>query len=106
MIKNKMSKKDLRNLLSETIGKAIVALELPKPNKKVKKLIDQQSRKLAGEFASIIKDEHKKQKKADKKLEKALFDGEKKREKDKAREKSKLKEKKNQNGKLVEPIAI
>ena len=106
MIKNKTSKKDLRNLLSETIGKAIVALELPKPNKKVKKLIDQQSRKLAGEFASLIKDEHKKQKKADKKLEKALLDGEKKREKDKAREKSKLKEKKNQNGKLVEPIAI
>ena len=92
--------------LSETIGKALQALDLPKPNKKVKKLIDQQSKKLASEFASILKDEHKKQKKADKKLEKALLDGEKKRDKEKSREKSKLKEKKHQNGKLVEPIAI
>ena len=106
MIKKKMSKKDLRNLLSETIAKAVQTLELPKPNKKVKKLIDQQSKKLAAEFASILKEDHKKQRKADKKLEKALLDGEKKREKEKARDKNKLKEKKHQNGKLVEPIAI
>lgn len=104
MIKNKISKKDLRNLLSETIGKAVQALDLPKPNKKVKKVIDNQSRKLASEFASILKEERKKQKKADKKMGKALSNVEKK-VRDKSRE-NKQKDRKNQNGKLVEPIAI
>lgn len=107
MIKEKMSKKDLRNLLSDAIGKTIGTLELPKPNKKIRKVIDIQSKKLAAEFAAIFKEEQKKQKKADKKMHKALMDGEKKKAKIKKTEaKTKAKDKKLQNGKLVEPITI
>jgi hypothetical protein len=99
MNKRKQSKKDLRNLISETINKALGGLDLPRPNKKVKKIVENNSKKLASTFVELIKHEDKKQKKAEKLLQKAVATDDKKK-------KEKQKEKKNQNGKLVEPITI
>jgi hypothetical protein len=44
---------------------AIGSLELPKPTKKVKKLLDRSAKKLASEFASILKKENRKAKKSE-----------------------------------------
>jgi hypothetical protein len=55
----KVSKKALRSLLKETLEQSIGHLELPKPNKKVKKLINRTTRKMAAEFAYLLKKEFK-----------------------------------------------
>ena len=99
MSKSKKLKKDLRNLISETINKAIGTLDLPKANKKAKKVVETNSKKLASIFTDVMKEEEKKQKKAEKLLQKAVASDDKKK-------KEKPKDKKNQNGKLVEPITI
>jgi hypothetical protein len=62
MEKKKVSKKALESLLNDSMREAIGHLELPKPTKKVKKLIDKSSRKLASEFASLLKKENKRTK--------------------------------------------
>jgi hypothetical protein len=62
MENKKVSKKTLRSLINDSMRETISRLELPKPSKKVKKLIDKSSRKLASEFASILKKENKKKK--------------------------------------------
>jgi hypothetical protein len=95
-------KKDLRNLISETINKAIGTLDLPKANKKVKKVVESDSKKLACIYTDVMKDEEKMQKKAEKLLQKAVASDDKKK-KDKQKEKQKDQ---NQNGTLVEPITI
>ena len=68
MISKKISKKALQSLLTDSMHVALGALELPEPTKKVNKLIDKSSRKLASEFASILKKEMRKEKKNQKSL--------------------------------------
>jgi methionine synthase II (cobalamin-independent) len=68
MEKNKVSKKALQSLLNDSMRDAIGHLELPKPTKKVKKLLDRSSKKLATEFAQILRKESRKAKKAEKAL--------------------------------------
>jgi hypothetical protein len=68
MEKIKTSKKALKSLLSDSMNVAIGNLELPKPTKKVKKLLDRSSKKLASEFVRIMKKESLKTKKAAKDL--------------------------------------
>jgi hypothetical protein len=68
MEKNKVSKKALQSLLNDSMRDAIGHLELPKPTKKVKKLLDRSSKKLATEFAQILRKEGRKAKKAEKAL--------------------------------------
>jgi hypothetical protein len=68
MEKTKVSKKTLKSLLNDSMNVAIGNLELPKPSKKVKKLLDRSSKKLASEFKRILKKENSKSKKAEKDL--------------------------------------
>ena len=68
MEKNKLSRKVLKGLLTDSMREAISKLELPKANKKVKKLIDRSSGKIASEFSQLLKRENKKAKKAEKSL--------------------------------------
>jgi hypothetical protein len=62
MENKKVSKKALQSLLSDSMHETISRLALPKPSKKVKKLIDKSSKKLASEFTSLLKKENKKMK--------------------------------------------
>jgi hypothetical protein len=64
----KVSKKALKSLLNDSLREAIGRLELPKPTKKLDKLITRSSKKLATEFADILKKQNKKTKEAEKSL--------------------------------------
>ncbi|MBL7857007.1 MAG: hypothetical protein JNM57_04905 [Cyclobacteriaceae bacterium] len=68
MEKNKTSKKALKDLINDSLQGAIAGLELPKPSKKVKKMVGRNAKKLASVFADMIKRENKKKKKAEKDL--------------------------------------
>lgn len=68
MEKIKVSKKALKSLLSDSMRTAIGHLELPKPTKKVEKLLNKSSKKLASEFAQILKKADRKARKAEKDL--------------------------------------
>lgn len=65
MESTKVSKKALQSLLTDSMQVAIGNLELPKPTKKVKKLLDRSAKKLASEFAHILKKENRKAKKTE-----------------------------------------
>ncbi len=65
----KVSKKALRNLLKDSVQRSIVSLELPEPNKKVKKLISRTARKMATEFSQLLKKEFKRSKPKKAKIE-------------------------------------
>ena len=69
MENKKTSKKALRGLIKDSMVEALTNLELPKPGKKVKKLLQRNSKKLAEIFANVIKREDKKKKKAGKFME-------------------------------------
>lgn len=69
MENKKTSKKALRGLIKDSMEEALTNLELPKPGKKVKKLLQRNSKKLAEIFANVIKREDKKKKKAGKFME-------------------------------------
>lgn len=71
MEKIKVSKKALRTLLKDSYEQAIGHLQLPKPNKKVVKLMDRTTRKMAAEFARLLKKEFKKTKSRKTKSKKA-----------------------------------
>jgi hypothetical protein len=77
----KKSKKELRTLIQETIKDSIKKLDLPAPTKKVLKLVDRNSKKLAAVYAEILKKEDKKKKKAEKFLNEAIHGNEKKQKK-------------------------
>ena len=63
MEKNKkVSKKALRSLLKDTVEQSIVHLELPEPNKKVKRLINRTAKKMAVEYSHLLKKEFKRSK--------------------------------------------
>jgi hypothetical protein len=55
----KVSKKALRSLLKDSVQQSLGALELPKANKRVKKIIDRSTKKLAAEFATLLKKDFK-----------------------------------------------
>ena len=63
MENKKVSKKVLNSLLNDSMRGAIDHLELPKPTKKVKKLLDRSSKNLAAAFADILKKQNRKSKK-------------------------------------------
>lgn len=69
MEKLKTSKKALRILIADSMKEAIGTLELPQPTKKVNKLLQRNSKKLASVFADMIRRENKKKKKAEKFME-------------------------------------
>lgn len=69
MEKTKTSKKALRTLIEDSMKDAIGTLELPKPTKKVTKLLQRNSKKLASLFADMIRRENKKKKKEEKFME-------------------------------------
>ena len=71
MEKTKTSKKALRGLIADSMKEAIGTLELPKPTKKVNKLLQRNSKKLASLFADMIRRENRKKKKAEKFMEDA-----------------------------------
>ncbi len=62
MEQKKVSKKALRSLLKDSLQQSIGHLELPKPNKKVRKLINRTTKKMAVEFSHILKKEYKRSK--------------------------------------------
>jgi hypothetical protein len=68
MIAKRISKKALKSLLTDSMNVALGNLQLPEPTKKVKKLIDKSSKKLATEFAAILKKEQRKSKKEERSL--------------------------------------
>lgn len=68
MENSKVSKKALKSLLNDSMRSAIGHLQLPKPTKKVKKLLDKSSKKLASEFVHILRKETRKAKKAERAL--------------------------------------
>jgi hypothetical protein len=72
MEKNKTSKKALKSLISDSMRDAIGRLELPQSSKKVKKILEKNSKKLASVFADMMKREERKKKKAEKFLEEAV----------------------------------
>jgi hypothetical protein len=72
MEKTKTSRKALRGLIEDSMQDAIGHLELPTPTKKVKKVLHQNSKKLASIYANVIKREDKKKRKAAKFMEDAV----------------------------------
>jgi hypothetical protein len=64
----KISKKTLNSLLNDSMREVISNLELPKPTKKVQKVLDRSSKKLAAAFANVLKKQNKKAKKERKNL--------------------------------------
>lgn len=58
----KVTKKALRTLVKDSVREAIGRLDLPTPNKKLQKLIDKSSKRIAGEYADLLKKERKKNK--------------------------------------------
>ena len=68
MLTKKISKKTLKSLLNDSMREALGNLELPKPSKKVKKLLNKSSKKLASEFVAILKKASRKARKEEKSL--------------------------------------
>jgi hypothetical protein len=58
----KVSRKALKNLLSDSLRDAIGRLELPAPTKKIERLILKSSKKFAAEYAVILRKDKKKNK--------------------------------------------
>jgi hypothetical protein len=58
--KKKVSKKALRTLLADSFVQTLRSLELPVPSKKINKLLERASKKMAVQYASLIKKELKK----------------------------------------------
>jgi hypothetical protein len=87
----------LRNLIQDSMREAISSLQLPQVTKKVNKVIDRSSKKLAAVFSEILKKEDKKKKKAEKLL-KAAVNGD-------GRKKTKRLKKTSQR-ELAEPIKL
>jgi hypothetical protein len=66
MEKTMTSKKALRSLINDSMREALSGLELPKPTKKVEKLLQRNSKKIAAIFADQLKRAEKKKKKTEK----------------------------------------
>lgn len=68
-VNGKVSKKALRHLLKDSVQRSIGSLELPEPNKKVKKIISRSARKMANVFSTLLKKEMKRSKPKKSKLD-------------------------------------
>jgi hypothetical protein len=69
MEKVKTSKKEIRDLINNSVLEAIGKLEtLPAPSRKAKKVVSKKSKRLASVFSNLIKRELKKKQKAEKSL--------------------------------------
>lgn len=55
-MKNKISKKEIRGKISDSVSLAISQLEVKDPSKKVKKIIKRASRKIANKVSRQLKD--------------------------------------------------
>lgn len=64
--KIKTSKKALRELINTSVNEAISKLALPKPSKKIKKIVTKSAKRLASVYADTIKREVKKKIKVEK----------------------------------------
>ena len=64
MQKTKISKKELREMVNGSMREALERLQLPKASRKVKKLLDKSSKKIASEYAALLRREKKRQKKS------------------------------------------
>ncbi|HEY9048970.1 MAG TPA: hypothetical protein VIN08_23885 [Ohtaekwangia sp.] len=84
MEKTKTSKKALQSLINDSMREAISHLELPEASKRVKKLLNRNSKKLAEVYTDILKREQKRKKKAEKFMEDAVKGKGKKSKKNKA----------------------
>ena len=76
MENTKTSKRVLKGLINDSMLESLSKLELPKPSKKIKKLLTKNSKRLATVFSDAIKRENKKKQKTEKALihvEKALL---------------------------------
>ena len=69
MEKKKVSKKALRSLLKDSLQQSISHLELPKANKRVRKIITRTTKKMAIEFSNLLKKEFKRSKPAKAKVQ-------------------------------------
>lgn len=58
----KASRKELKSLIDQSLRTAIGTLALPKPSKKVDRVITKNSKKLASLYATLLKKDAKKQK--------------------------------------------
>ena len=83
----KTSKKALRHLIEGYMQDVMKTLALPEPDKKVKKVLHRNSKKLAVIFSEAIKHEEKKKRKATKSLESAVKSKAGKKNKDKKKAK-------------------
>lgn len=63
-----LSKKELKELINNSVIESISKLELPPASKKVKKLVSKSSKKIAEVFTNLIKRELKKKHKIEKSL--------------------------------------
>lgn len=61
-----LSKKEIRATVNESLNKVVTSLEIPKPSKKTKKLIDKVSRKFSQELKGELKKQFKKMQKVSK----------------------------------------
>ncbi|HOX82287.1 MAG TPA: hypothetical protein PLJ60_04935 [Chryseolinea sp.] len=66
MEKKTTSKKALRSLINDSMQEVISSLELPKPSKKVRKLINRNAKKIASIYTDLLKREDKKKRKEQK----------------------------------------
>ena len=87
MEKIKTSKKVLRGLIKDSMQEALSKLELPKPSKKVRKLLSKNSKHLAKVFFEAMKKEVKRKEKTEKAIVSAetILNGKQKDKKDKIR---------------------
>ncbi len=68
----KTSKKVLKNKLTEVFLNSLTSLDLPQPSKKIRKVVAKQSKEVAAIYSDILKKEARKQRKAEKLMNKAL----------------------------------
>jgi hypothetical protein len=64
MTKSKISKKELREMVTGSLREALEGLKLPKASKKIRKLLDKSARKIAAEYSELLKAERKRKKKS------------------------------------------
>ena len=62
-MKNKISKKEIRGKITDSVSQAISQLEVKDPSKKVKKIIKRASRKIANKVSRQLKESAPKTKK-------------------------------------------
>ena len=55
-MKNKISKKEIRGKISDSVSQAISQLEVKGPSKKVKKIIERASRKIANKVSRQLRE--------------------------------------------------